>query len=65
LQNGNSKVQNANFAEKTIDFSIFNLIFTIGELGGFVEAGASPHIARFDDKANLCQQVEKVEFSPA
>jgi len=37
----------------------------IGELGGFVEADASAHIARFDDKANLRQQVEKVEFSPA
>ena len=58
-------MQNANFAEKTIDFSIFNLIFTIGELGGFVEADALAHIAGFDDKANLCQQVEKVEFSPA
>jgi hypothetical protein len=32
----------------------------IGELGGFVEADASAHIARFDDKVNLCQQVEKV-----
>jgi len=29
LQNENGKMQNANFAEKTIDFSIFNLIFTI------------------------------------
>jgi len=29
MKNENGKMQNANFAEKTIYFSIFNLIFTI------------------------------------